>query len=78
MLKKIRRDRRNATILSLAIAFMIAIVIQQYWDDIITGLVIWPGIGVLFALTVVKYYITHKAQVLRQIEQLAQGNSINE
>jgi hypothetical protein len=39
-LKKIRKDRRNATILSLAIAFMVAIIIQQYWTDFITGFVI--------------------------------------
>ena len=73
-LKKIRRDRRNATILSLAIALMAAIIIQQYWNDFITGFVIWGGIGVLFALTVIRHYNAQEAQVLWQIEQLARGS----
>jgi hypothetical protein len=77
-LKKIRKDRRNATILSLATAFIAAIVIQQYWNDFITGFVIWVGIGVLFALTVIRYYNAQEAQVLWQIEQLAKGNSTYE
>jgi hypothetical protein len=73
-LKKIRKDRRNATILSFAIAFMVAIIIQQYWTDLITGFVIWAGIGVVFALTVIRYYNAQEAQVLWQIEQLARGS----
>ena len=74
-LKKIRRDRRNATILSLAIAFTIALILQQYWNDFISGFVLWGGIGVLFALTVIRHYNAQEAQVLWQIEQLAKGNS---
>ena len=63
-LKKIRKDRRNATILSLVIALMAAIIIQQYWYDFITGFVIWGGIGVIFALTVIRYYHAQELQVL--------------
>lgn len=74
-LKKIRRDRINTTILSLGIAFVIAFILQQYWNDFITGFVLWGGIGVLFALTVIRYYNAQEAQVLWQIEQLAKGYS---
>lgn len=77
-LRKIRRDRRNATILSLAIAFIVAFILQQYWSDFITGFILWGGIGVLFALTVIRYYNAQEAQVLWQIEQIAKGSSSTE
>ena len=76
-LKKIRRDRRNYSILAVALSIITAFIVQQYWYDPIIGGVIWAFIGIAFALTVIRYYNAQEAQVLWQIEQMAKGSSIN-
>ena len=74
-LRKIRRDRRNYSILAVALSIAAALVVQQYWYDPIIGGIIWAFIGILFALTVIRYYNMQEAQVLWQIEQMAKGTS---
>jgi hypothetical protein len=76
-LKQIRKDRRNATILSLAMSFLAALAIQVFWFDFIIGGLVWASIGILFALTVIRHYNMKEAQVLWQIEQLTRSRSPN-
>ena len=74
-LKKIRRNRRNYSIVAVALSFAAAFLVQQYWYDPVIGGLIWTLIGVAFALTVIRYYNAQEAQVLWQIELLARGKS---
>jgi preprotein translocase subunit SecD len=70
-LKKIRKNKRNATILSLAVSFMIAIATQQlYGKDFLFGFAVWLAIGVLFALAIMRHYNYKEIQVRWQIIQL--------
>ena len=75
MVRKIRRDRRNYSILALVLSIIAAFIVQQYWYDLIIGGLIWALIGIAFALTVIRYYNAQEAQVLWQIEQIARGSS---
>jgi hypothetical protein len=70
-LKKIRKNKRTATILSLAASFVIAIAIQQlYGKDFLFGFVVWLAIGVLFTLAIIRHYNYKEVQVRWQIVQL--------
>jgi hypothetical protein len=70
-LKKIRKNKRNATILSLAVSFVIAIAIQQLsGKDFVFGFVVWLAIEVLFALAVMRHYNSKEVQVRWQILHL--------
>jgi prepilin signal peptidase PulO-like enzyme (type II secretory pathway) len=40
-LVKIRKNKRNTTILALAVTFAVAIIIQLYWKDFLFGFVVW-------------------------------------
>ena len=72
-LKRIRKARRIATILSSVIAGIVAIIVLQYWNDFVTVFVIFGAIGILFILTVSHHYDIKEAQVLWKMEQIAKG-----
>lgn len=69
-LKKIRKNKRNTTILALAGSFVIATTLQIYWKEFIFGFVAWLAIGLVSALTIIRYYNSKEAQVLWQIARL--------
>ena len=72
-LRKIRRDRRNSIILALALSVVLAFVVQHYWSILVIGGILWVFIGVVFALTVIRYYNIQEAKVLWQIQKMAKG-----
>jgi len=75
-LKKIRRDKRNVTILSWVIGVIIVTIVWgllNWKDNFITDLwflIIWVIIGVTGRLTVIRHYNAKEAQVIWQIKQL--------
>lgn len=76
-LKKIRKNKRNTTILVLAVSIMVAIIQQLYWKNFIFGFLVWLSIGIVSALAIIRYYNSQEAQVRWQIAQLTRGDSKN-
>ncbi len=77
-LKKIRRDKRNITILGTIISFIYFMIVELYWKDFLSAtiaLIAWAIIGVILYLTVIRHYNAKEAQVIWQIKQLTRKSS---
>jgi hypothetical protein len=74
-LKKIRKNKRNATISVLAVSVMVAIIQQLYWKNFIFGFLVWLSIGVISALAIIRYYNSQEAQVRWLIARLTKDDS---
>jgi hypothetical protein len=76
-LKKIRKNKRNTTILALAVSIMVALISQFYWKNFVFGFLVWLSIGVVSALAIIRYYDSQESQVRWLIAQLTRGDSKN-
>ena len=76
-LNKIRRDKRNITILSTIISFIYWIIVEQYWKDFLTATIAFLIVGVTLYLTIIRHYNTKETQVIWQIKQLTGKSSLD-
>ena len=80
-LRKIRRDKRNISILLWVIGFILVTIVWgllNWKDNFITDLwflIIWVIIGVTGWLAVIGHYNAEEAQVVWQIKQLTRKSS---
>jgi hypothetical protein len=74
-LNKIRRVKRNITILGTTISVIYWIIVEQYWKDFLTATIVFLTVGVILYLTVIRQYNTKETQVIWQIQRLTRDSS---
>jgi hypothetical protein len=76
-LNKIRRDKRNMTILGSVISVIFWIIVELYWKDELTATIVFLIIAVTLYLTTIRRYNAKEAQLVWQIQQLTRKSSPN-
>jgi hypothetical protein len=75
-LNKIRRDKRNMTILGTVISVIFWLIVELYWRDFLTtATIVFLIVGVTLYLTVIRRYNAREAQLIWQIQQLTRKSS---
>jgi hypothetical protein len=75
-LNKIRRDKRNMTILGTVISVIFWLIVELYWRDFLTtATIVFLIVGITLYLTVIRRYNAKEAQLIWQIQRLTRKSS---